>query len=240
MNTQTRKQRERAAREADLLDRAYELVCEHGLVSLQMSHLATAGEVAMGTLYSHFSSKEDLLLALSVRSSTYRLEQIRRAVAWEECTRMRMLAVAMADWMFMDEHPQYAQIDQYAMSEVVWDRASPARREEFARSREPIGELIHEVVRDARARGELPEKSFSVEETPFGLWTMLIGTNQLTHAAGLLEYFNIEKPYQLMVRHLTVWLNGLEWQPLMSPDDEALSENLCGRLRTEVFARDIT
>ncbi len=238
MNTQTRKQRERAAREDELLDRAYELVCESGLVALQMSHLARAGEVAMGTLYSHFSSKEDLLLALSVRSSTYRIEQIRRAVEWQERSRMRMLAVAMADWMFMDAHPHYAQIDQYAMSEVVWERASPQRRQDFARSREPIGELIHAVVRDARACGDLPEASFSVEETPFGLWTMLIGTNQLTHAAGLLEHFKIDKPHQLMVRHLTVWLNGLEWQPIMAPDDKALSDNLCSRLRTEVFARD--
>ncbi len=238
MNTLTRKERERAAREADLLDRAYALVCEHGLVSLQMSHLAAAGEVAMGTLYSHFSSKEDLLLALSVRSSAYRLEQMRKAVAWDECSRMRMLATAMADWLFMDQHPHYAQIDQYAISEVVWNRASEARRVEFARSREPIGALIHDVVRDARACGDLQEKYFTVEETPFGLWTMLIGTNLLTHASGLLEHFQIEKPYQLMVRHLTVWLNGLQWQPLMAPDDKALTELLCTRLQTEVFSRE--
>jgi len=238
MNTLTRKERERAAREADLLDRAYELVCEHGLVSLQMSHLAAAGEVAMGTLYSHFCSKEDLLLALSTRSSTHRMAQIRRAVGWDECTRMRMLAIAMADWLFMDEHPHYAQIDQYAISQVVWERASAERRIAFAESREPIGALVHEVVRDARACGDLQEQAFTVEETPFGLWTMLIGTNQLTHAAGLLEHFQIEKPYQLMVRHLTVWLNGMQWQPLMSPDDTALTETLCTRLQTEVFSRE--
>lgn len=238
LNTQSRKQRELAAREERLLDIAYDLVREKGLVALQMSHLAQAAEVAMGTLYSHFSSKEDLLLALAVRGAAHRLQQIERAVAWQERPRYRMLAVTMADWLFIDEHPHLAQIDQYAITEVVWERASEQRRDEFARSREPIGEAIFRVVEDARAEGDLPTDGFAVEEVPFGLWTMLIGTHQLTHAAGLLEYFDIDKPYQLMVRHLNTWLNGLQWQPLTSPDDHTTLDLMCSRLRTEVFDQE--
>lgn len=236
MGTQSRKQRELAAREDHLLELAFGLIREQGLVALQMSQVAQAGEVAIGTLYSHFSSKEDLLLALSMRSAALRLRNIERAVRWEESSRLRMLAMAMADWLFLDENPHYAQIDQYALTEVVWERSSEARRDQFVRSREPIGQLIFGVVREARARGELPTQGFSVEETPFGFWTMLVGTHQLTHAKGLLEHFAITEPYQLMVRHLNVWLNGLQWQPLMAPDDAAQMDRLCSRLKIEVFA----
>ena len=236
---QPRKQRELWEREQRLLDIAHELIAQDGLLALQMSQLARAAEYAIGTIYSHFSSKEDLLLALAVRSGTLRLEQIRKAVDWNGPTRLRMMAVAMADWQFMNRHPEYARIEQYAISEVVWARASEQRRNEFVRSREPIGAGIFEIVEDARANGELPQDGFVTEELPFGMWTMLIGTHQLAHAQGLLEHFAIHDPYTLMVRHMTLWLNGLGWQPLMSPHDAQAQDGLCQRLRTEVFPEEL-
>lgn len=238
LGTQSRKQREIAAREARLLELAYDLIRQDGLVALQMSEVARAAEIAIGTLYSHFSSKEDLLLALSVRSSALRQEFFQRAVSWQAGTRLRMLALAMADFLFLEANAHYAQIDQYAMTEVVWERASQRRREDFVKAREPIGELIWAVVREARATGELPEAGFAVEETPFGFWTMLVGTHQLTHARGLLEHFQIHEPQRLMVRHLNMWLNGMQWQPLIDPHNDHSLQALCHRLQTEVFAEE--
>ena len=235
MNAIPRKERERAEREQRLLDVAYGLIREQGLVALQMSQLAQAAEYAMGTLYSHFSSKEDLLLALAVRSGELRLQQFAKAANWLAPTRQRMMALAMADWIFMNGHPEYAQIEQYAISEVVWERASQARRDAFTHSREPIGEVIWGIVEDARRAGDLGADSFVVKELPFGMWTMLIGTHQLSHARGLLEHFQLHEPYHLMIRHLCVWLNGLGWQPLLDPGDEAALDQLCARLQAEVF-----
>lgn len=240
MGTLTRKERQLAEREEHLLELAYELICEHGLVALQMSQLAQAGEVAIGTLYSHFSSKEDLLLALSVRSSALRLQHFQAAAGWQESTRMRMLALATADWLFLQEHVHYAQIDQYAMTEVVWERSSDKRRLEFVRAREPIGELIFDLVREAQRCGDLPTNGFAVEETPFGFWTMLVGAQQLTHARGLLEHFQINEPNRLLLRHLNMWLNGMQWQPLFDPNDDMPLQAFCNRLRAEVFAPEKT
>ncbi|MEN8719845.1 MAG: TetR/AcrR family transcriptional regulator [Oceanococcaceae bacterium] len=232
MNTVTRKTRERAEREQHLLDVANNLVREKGLITLQMSHLAQAAEVAMGTLYSHFSSKEDLLLALAVRISEQQGDYVVRAARWQAGTRDRMMATALADWLFLHRNPHFAQITQYALSEVAWERASEARRQDFVLSREPVGAAIFSIVRDAQDAGDLPRSGFTVEELPFGFWTMVVGTQQLTHTRGLLEHFSIREPHLTMVRHIVVWLNGLSWKPLASAN---ATDGICG-LRDRLFA----
>jgi TetR/AcrR family transcriptional regulator, cholesterol catabolism regulator len=54
---------ETAARKARLVDAATELAAEGGYESVQMRDVASRADVALGTLYRHFSSKDQLLLA---------------------------------------------------------------------------------------------------------------------------------------------------------------------------------
>ncbi len=63
----TRKQREIRQREAYLLDVARKMLMEHGFSGLSMDRLAEATEYSKGTVYQHFSTKEDLVAALAVR-----------------------------------------------------------------------------------------------------------------------------------------------------------------------------
>ena len=62
-----RRQREIAAREVVLLDAAQAQIQRDGLLSLQMARVADECGYAIGTLYKHFASKEDLLVALDLR-----------------------------------------------------------------------------------------------------------------------------------------------------------------------------
>ena len=65
MGTRERRQREVAEREDLFLDVALELIRQDGLLNLQMARIAEKSEYAVGTLYLHFASKEDLLVALA-------------------------------------------------------------------------------------------------------------------------------------------------------------------------------
>ena len=56
-----RRQREIALREQAFLDQAQALIQRDGLLSLQMARIAEESGYAIGTLYKHFASKEDLL-----------------------------------------------------------------------------------------------------------------------------------------------------------------------------------
>ena len=62
VGTKERKLRQLEARELLVLDAARSLICENGLLKLQMSRIAEKCEYAVGTLYQHFAGKEDLLV----------------------------------------------------------------------------------------------------------------------------------------------------------------------------------
>merc|ERR1711916_85666 len=88
---QERKKRQLAEREQHFLDQAWEMIQRDGVLKLQMSKLAAECEYAVGTLYLHFSSKEDLLLELAIRSVQDRLALYQQAVSWQAPSRHRML-----------------------------------------------------------------------------------------------------------------------------------------------------
>ena len=74
MATSTRKARELEAREALILDTAQRLVEERGYLGMNMDLVAEATEYSKGTIYQHFSCKEELLSALIERTAALRSE----------------------------------------------------------------------------------------------------------------------------------------------------------------------
>lgn len=86
MGTRERKQREVAEREQLFLDTARDLVREDGLLNLVMARIARECDYAVGTLYQHFASKEDLLIALSAVNERHRHELFQRVLEWQAPT----------------------------------------------------------------------------------------------------------------------------------------------------------
>ena len=235
VGTRERRKREVIERECLFLDTALELICEDGLLNLQMSKIAEKAEYAVGTLYLHFASKEDLLLALVIRAFRDYIELVRRVASWDALPRHRMLGLAVAEWEFVQRHPNYFRIAQYSMCEVAWQAASAERRETFLATNDPLSEIVTEIVTQARARGELPEDGQTAEEMGMGLWALCFGYHNLSHAAGILEDFSIRQPYPLMCRQVQAMLDGYGWQPLSDPRDPGATDRLVQHIRDELF-----
>src|SRR3546814_1451278 len=87
MGTRERRQREVAEREQRFLDAARELIQQDGLLNLQMSRIAEKCDYAVGTLYQHFVSKEDLLVALASEEAQERVDMFVRVHRWAASTR---------------------------------------------------------------------------------------------------------------------------------------------------------
>lgn len=235
MGTKERRQREFAERERQFLDAAYELVRENGLLNLQVSKVAEKCEYAVGTLYQHFASKEDLLLALTTSQAQDHVDLFRRIAQWDARPRDRMFGMAVADMIFVSRHPDHFRLAQYALCEVVWRAASPDRREDFLEAGRPIGQFVVDIVGDAVRAGDLDINGMTPEEMCTGLWALSNGTHNLVHAEGMLEGFAVDDSYRLMCRHLQIMLNGLGWKPLGDPADEVATERLIERIKNEVF-----
>jgi AcrR family transcriptional regulator len=239
MSTKQRRQRDIAEREQLFLDKTHELVCQEGLLQLQMARIADACDYATGTLYQHFASKEDLLVALLTARSEERIAYFRRAASWDALPRDRMFAFAAADVAFVERNPHYFRIAQFAQTEVVWTAASQERRQAFLHAMQPAGELALGIVSDGVRCGDLELGDATAEEVALGLWSIVVGTHTLVHAAGLLEFFNVKEPYRSMGRNIHRLLNGLGWQPLFETGDGNACERYATRLMSDVFGESI-
>lgn len=235
MGTKERRQRQVADREQQLLAGARELIREDGLLSLQMSKLAERCEYAVGTLYQHFESKEDLLVALTTQSVCEHASLFRRVAEWKAGTRERMFAIGVADMIFVRRNPEHFRLAQYALCEVVWKAASAQRREALLAANKPVAATVAGIVDEAVAAGDLDLKGQSPQELTSGLWALSFGFHNLTHAEGVLEDFTVREPYRLMCRHIQHLLNGCGWKPLADPADMRALDRLIRRISDEVF-----
>ena len=235
MAVRQRRLREVAKRERLFLDTARALIRRDGLLKLQMARLAQRCDYAVGTLYQHFASKEDLLVALATDNVQHRVDLFRRVAAWDAPTRDRMLGIAVADVMFVRRYPEHFRLAQLAFTDVVWSAASPARRRQALAASRPLGETVIGLIEEARKRGDLKLHGLRPSELSFGPWALTIGVHDIVHIEGVLEQHDVRDPYRLMLRHFQHLLNGLEWKPHCDPADRAALDRKIQRLCHEVF-----
>ena len=236
MSTKDRRQRERTEREQRFLDKAQELIQRDGLLSLQMSRIAEECDYAIGTLYQHFASKEDLLVTLATRNCLSRVDLFERAARWEGPTRERMLAIALADLMVIRAQPEHFRLAQFVWTDVIWGGASAQARQRSLEASAPLGALIDGIVKDAITAGDLrADIGLSPQAVTMGPWMLSLGLHTLTHAESLLEAHALGDPYRLLMKHLHFLLNGYGWQPLFNPADDTALDALNTRLCKDIF-----
>ncbi len=233
-SVQDRKRRQLAEREQVFLDRAWGMIQKDGVLNLQMARLASECEYSVGTLYQHFSAKEDLLVALATRGVSERLALYRRAADWQGPTRHRILGILLADVLFAQKEPEYFRLAQYVSTHTVWISASDERREAALEASFPLADAVESIVNDAVAQGDVNNHGLTSRELSSGLWAMCEGMQTLVSAAGLLEAHSVPRPYQLLVTHANALLNGLGWQPLLPTDADEQNE-LLQHIMSEVF-----
>lgn len=235
MGTKERRQRQFEEREQRFLTAARELIREDGLLKLQMGRIAERAEYAVGTLYLHFASKEDLLLALTIDQVKEHVELFLRVARWDASPRERMFAIGVADMLFVRRNPDHFRIGQYVFTEVVWGAASPERRAELLEANDPISAIVTGFINEAVGNGELELRGLTPEQMSVGLWALTIGTHNLVHAEGVMADLEVANPYRLYCRHLQTLLNGYGWKPLADVADEAALDALIERISREVF-----
>jgi AcrR family transcriptional regulator len=72
-----------AERRDELMNAAQRLFLDHGVESTTIEQITSAADVAKGTFYLHFSSKEDIRAALGERFAQVHLAKIKAAIAEE-------------------------------------------------------------------------------------------------------------------------------------------------------------
>jgi AcrR family transcriptional regulator len=162
-----RRERELSLRRADVIAAAAAEFAEKGFDGAQMSALAARAEVALGTLYSLFASKEQLFQAVIETSA----EQVRASIQAEVLAvagaRERLLRLIDAGFAWFRRDPVFFRL--YAQSTHGWPARIRATMGESAQAQfTDFAQWVVELARDAAAAGALR----GIDPEAFGLALM--------------------------------------------------------------------
>ncbi len=233
MATSARRQREIQQREDLILDVARNMLIENGYLGLNMDRIAEATEYSKGTIYQHFSCKEEVMIALCIQNVETQVTFFERAATFKGNTRERVSAIAEAFELFVHFYPQHFQITQIILSASIRDKTSEERQSHLQRCSDRLTSIITGIIRDAIAQGDLDLPAWSSpEKVTFGLWSMAFGAHLLMAADKPHEALGIEDSREALHGNYHALLDGIGWHPLSSTWDYQATHD---RIRKEVF-----
>lgn len=233
---ESRKQREIRLREAQILAVARDQILEGGYLGLNMDRIAAQIEYSKGTIYQHFRNKEEILLALVNDALDTRQRMFRVAAAIDAPYRVRLATIGAAAEAFVEHFPYHFKVEQIVRAASIWEKTSPERRLLMQACEKSCMETVVEVVHQGVAAGNLslPEGVRS-EEIVFGLWSIYLGAQIISHSSDTLGEIGIENPIRSLRTNQQMMLDGYGWRPL-SHDYDYMAH--MDRVKTEMFRHD--
>lgn len=237
MTALTRKQREIQQRQQRILEVARGMLVEGGYLGLSMDRIAAALEYSKGTIYQHFSCKEDIILALVNETQQQRCEYFERAATFRGRSRERLAAIGYASELFVRLHPDHFNVEQIVRASSIWEKTSLNGRTIMRSCESRCIGIVSGIIRDAVAQGDLtlPE-GLAAEDMVFGLWAMTFGGYSIIATSNSLAEIGIREPFEAIHHNITRVLDGYGWRPLASEHDYQATQ---ARIAEELF-RDET
>lgn len=235
MSPPSRKQLEIQQREALILDLARARLARDGYHKLRIEDIAEELRCAKGTIFTHFPSKEDIILAVAIQSMQQRVDFFRRASMFSGRPRERLLGVGYACELFYRLYPEHFALEHLIRSPSFWEKTTEQRRRDFRGAETLCVGTVGGIVMDGVARGDLslPEGT-SPTHLVFGLWSMTYGAYSiLATGRDALSAIGIHEPYATLRENQNRLLDGHGWRPL---SHEHNYDAVLQRIQTEVFA----
>ncbi len=154
-----RRERERAARKREILDAAQDLFFSKGFDNTTMDEIAERAEFGKPTLYTYFSSKEEILFHIHMRGHAVKMHMLREAIGKGRNGYEKFRAMGYAYFEFYQQNPEYLRIQSH------WDYRgynfdkfsnsfSPSYHEWYASFEELCG-VYSDGIEDGSLRGDL-------------------------------------------------------------------------------------
>ncbi len=231
----TRKQKEVAAREQLILDTARQMFNESGYLGLSMDKIAQAIEYSKGTVYQHFSSKEDLIGALAIESVKIRSRLFEMAGSFQGRPRERIIAVGIADRVLAEHHPDTASTEQLLDLSLIMEKTSEQRRHTLVSVKEKMMDKLIAIVQDGIDVGDivLPE-GYPILSVLYGMWSMSIGHVAMRCCTEGVPQLDTIDPGRALWDNYQYLLDGYDWKPLSTEWDYHKTRK---RVYEEVFAK---
>lgn len=173
MNGRHRKERERELRRGAIIDAAERQFFAKGFHAT-MDDIAADAEVAKGTLYLHFSSKEDLYITLICRGLDLLRTQFTAVVSDTGDVIEKVQRIGGEFVRFHDEKPEYFRLIHDGSHAISETQVSSDALNELHRSSSAVWQVFADVLQQGIDQG-LIRSDVTAFELAIILWTNLSG-----------------------------------------------------------------
>lgn len=225
-------------RENAVLDAALNYIERESIATLTVDKLVKELPFSKGTVYNHFSGKEDILLALCNRSMGILIRFFHKASQFKGSHRERGLAIHFSYMLYAKIYPTYFMLVLSAKTANITEKASPRQREEHLALEGKIMTPIIAVFQEAIDEGVLnPRADLNFEQLTFLCWSVAFGTNVLLHESidrcVTRSELHVERE---LLNNVNVMFDGLRFTPMT---DEFDWTETIRRLKDDTFAEEV-
>ena len=187
MSTRARREREKEARRQSILEAARELFFARGYANTTVPQIAEAAEIATGTVYLYFATKEHLYANLLLEGLDVLHDRMLASLDKNVPAPAQTRRLVEAYIVFAVEQAEYFDIIFFIRHQI-----DPTRQE--LRGLEQVGQEVREkesacwelaasVLREAQREGAFVDSTLNEEDAVEAIWAML---------AGMVQYFRID------------------------------------------------
>jgi AcrR family transcriptional regulator len=208
-------------RENILLDCAQAFIKRESIAALTIDKLVKELPFSKGTVYNHFTSKEDLLLGLCNRGMSILADLFSRARQFDGLSREQGLAIHFAYMLYAKLYPTLFMLVLTAKTSNITDKASTSRQEEHLNLEGQLIGPIVSIFQDSLKRGEIaPPMPMTLEQLSFACWSLSFGTNALLlqniERCGTRASLIVERE---LINNVNILFDGFQFRPLTKEHD---------------------
>lgn len=152
MGIKQRRRREKEERRQQILDASRTLLFKNGLHAISVSQIARQAELAVGTIYFYFRSKEDIFAALQEEGLELLLADVQRALEEGPDAWASLHNIAQAYLNFSQDHKNYFDVINYFLSaaDVVF---APEIKQQIDQHGIRILKVVEQALQDGVHQG---------------------------------------------------------------------------------------
>lgn len=203
-NALSRKDQVRLEREELILSVALSLLKESGLNGLTMQAIADRTEYSKGTIYQHFSCKEDVLAKLVIRCGQRLISLIDLALANSHGLRHKVVMVSWAFFINAELESETAGLVSMVKSPEFQTKISDAQQADLSRIDQSI---LSRVIGLFTQQTDI--SADKVKVGAFGWWAMKWGVQDVLVNDWEMSKLGFDDPKHYFFESLHVFLDGL-------------------------------
>jgi AcrR family transcriptional regulator len=172
MGIKQRRRREKEQRRQQILDASRTLLFKNGLNAISVYQIARQAELAVGTIYFYFRSKEEIFAALQEEGLELLLGDVQRAHETGSDARGSLHNIAQAYFNFSREHKNYFDVINYFLSaaDVVF---APEIKQQIDQHGIRILKVVEQALQEGVDQGQFG--MIDVRRHALLFWVMLHG-----------------------------------------------------------------